>query len=187
MRSRAVAILLVVASGCATYGGAARPIDPARLATEPGWVSAAPTPDIRQRSLLDCGAAALAMVAGRWGVTIALDDPAIAAPARDGIRLGDLRAAAHAHGLSAFAIAADRPTLAHELSAGRPVIVGLLRPTSRRRAISHYEVVVAMRGDEVVTLDPAGGWKVRTWAALDDEWRPAAFPALIVLGPRPAR
>lgn len=184
MSLRAVALLALIVSGCATYAGAARTIDPARVATEPGWVRAAPTPELRQRSQLDCGAAALAMVAGRWGVAIALNDPAIAAPRRDGIRLGDLRTAAHAHGLIAFAIAADRATLAHELGAGRPVIVGLLRPYSRKRAISHYEVIMAMRGDEVVTLDPAGGWRVRTWAALDAEWRAARYPALIVLGPR---
>jgi ABC-type bacteriocin/lantibiotic exporter with double-glycine peptidase domain len=183
MTARAVVIAILVASGCTTYAGGARPIDPSRVASEPGWIKAAPTPDIRQRSLLDCGAAALAMVAGRWHIELAIDDPAIAAPAKNGVRLGDLRSAARAHGLIAFAIRADHATLDHELRAGRPIIVGLLRPYSRTEAVSHYEVVVAMRGDEIVTLDPAAGWRVRTWASLDAEWRAAKYPALVVLGP----
>jgi ABC-type bacteriocin/lantibiotic exporter with double-glycine peptidase domain len=180
---RAVAIAILVATGCVSYSGGGRPIDPSRVVSEPGWIKAAPTPDIRQRTRLDCGAAALAMVAGRWRVQIALDDPAIAAPGKHGVRLGDLRSAAKAHGLIAFAITADHATLDHELRAGRPIIVGLLRPYSRTEAVSHYEVVVAMRGDEIVTLDPAAGWRVRSSASFDAEWRAAKFPALVVLGP----
>jgi ABC-type bacteriocin/lantibiotic exporter with double-glycine peptidase domain len=182
---RAVAIVMLVATGCVTYSGGARTIDPTRMVREPGWIQAAPTPDIRQRTRLDCGPAALAMVARRWQKQIAINDPAIAAPAQDGVRLSDLRSAARAHGLIAFAITADRATLDHELRAGRPIIVGLLRPYSRTHAVSHYEVVVAMRGDEIVTLDPAAGWRVRTWTSFDDEWRAAKYPALIVLGPNP--
>lgn len=155
-----------------------------RLVVEKGWIKAADTPDIRQRSALDCGAAALAMVAASWHVNIAVDDSAIAAPSKNGLRLGDLRAAARAHGLIAFAIRADDKTLDHELGAGRPIIVGLLRPYSRTRAISHYEVVVAIRGDEVVTLDPAAGLRVRTRSSLKSEWSAAGFPALVVLGSR---
>lgn len=125
------------------------------------------------------------MVAKRWDVDIKVDDPAIAKPSKNGVSLGDLRSAARAKGLVAYAIKADRATLDHELRAARPVIVGLLRPYSRAKATSHYEVVVAMRGDEIVTLDPAAGWRVRTWASLEAEWRPAAYPALVVLGPAP--
>jgi ABC-type bacteriocin/lantibiotic exporter with double-glycine peptidase domain len=153
-----------------------------RLAVEVGWIKAAPTPDIRQRSALDCGAAALAMLAASWHVDIALDDPAIGPPSKNGLRLGDLRAAARAHGLNAFAIRADERTLEHELRAGRPMIIGLLRPYSRSRGVSHYEVVVAMRGDEIVTLDPAAGLRVRDRASLNSEWSAAGFPALVVIG-----
>jgi ABC-type bacteriocin/lantibiotic exporter with double-glycine peptidase domain len=180
--TRVVALLVLVATGCVTYRGGARSIDPSRVAHEPGWIKAAPTPDIRQRDLLDCGPAALAMVGGRWGIDIPTTE--IAVPSKNGVRLADLRSVAASYGLIAFAIKADRGTLDHELRAGRPVIVGLLRPYSRSRAISHYEVVVAMRGDEIVTLDPAAGWRVRTWASLQAEWQPAAYPALVVLGPR---
>jgi ABC-type bacteriocin/lantibiotic exporter with double-glycine peptidase domain len=181
--ARAVAVAILVASGCVSYSGGAQPIDASRIISEPGWIKAAPTPDIRQRTRLDCGAAALAMVAGRWHVQIATTDTAIAAPGKNGVRLGDLRSAAKAHGLISFAITADRATLDHELRAGRPIIVGLLRPYSRTEAVSHYEVVVATRGDKIVTLDPAAGLRVRTWASFDAEWRAAKRPALVVLGP----
>ncbi len=174
--------LVTACTGCASYAGGAKPIDPSRL-REPGWISAGPMTVIRQRRLLDCGAAALAMVAERWNVTVTVDDPAFPAPSANGLRLGDLRTVARGHGLIAFAITADRATLDHELRAGRPIIVGLLRPYTRNEAVSHYEVVVAARGDEIVTLDPATGWRVRSWAALDAEWRLAAYPALVVLGP----
>ena len=62
MTTRAVAIVILVASGCVTYSGGARTIDPTRMVREPGWIGG-PDADIRQRTLLDCGPAALAMVA----------------------------------------------------------------------------------------------------------------------------
>ena len=61
MMERAVIVAVLIASGCASYAGGGRPIDPARVVNEPGWIKAAPTPQVRQQSRLDCGAAALAM------------------------------------------------------------------------------------------------------------------------------
>lgn len=186
MTARTIAIAALVATGCVSYSGGARPFDPSRVGSEPGWIIAAATPEVRQRGQLDCGAAALAMVAGRWKIQVSVNSSIIPAPSKNGIPLGNLRSAARHYGLDAYAIKGDHATLDHELRAGRPVIVGLLRPYSRSKATSHYEVVIAMRADEVVTLDPAkAGWRVRTRAAFDAEWRPAAYPALVVLGPRP--
>jgi ABC-type bacteriocin/lantibiotic exporter with double-glycine peptidase domain len=187
----ALAVACVVAA-CASYTGGARPIDPSRVSHDPSWVTAAPTPTVHQRGLADCGPAALAMVAGRWNVALTPDQArhAMPAPTASGVKLGDLRQAARAHGLMAFAVSGDMSVLEHEIRAGRPVIVGLLRPYGRDRALSHYEVVVALRaapdsnGDrEIVTIDPAGGWQVRKWKDLDAEWKPAGRPALVVLGP----
>jgi len=187
VRAAAKVAVLACLAGCLSYTGGARTLDPARLTEEPGWIIAAPTPELRQRAALDCGAASLAMVAGRWHVSFTLDaaKASLPAPTEAGTRLGDLRDAARAHGLVAFAIAGDRETLVHELGAGRPVIVGLLLPYGARRAMSHYEVVVAVHPEDgrFATIDPAGGWRVRTWAALDAEWRPAGRPTLVVLGP----
>lgn len=181
-----VAVFALVA-GCISYRGGARSIDPDRLTAEAGWIVAAPTPAIRQRESRDCGAASLAMIAGRWHVPLSVEEAvaALPAPTTHGTRLGDLRDAARALGLTAFAITGDRETLVHELRAGRPVIVGLLLPYGGRRALSHFEVVVAVHpvDGRFVTIDPASGWRARTWEALDAEWRPAGRPTLVVLGP----
>ncbi len=185
-RAAVAALTLVGVTGCVSLGGRSRTFETARLAEEPGWIVAAPTPVVRQAGTVDCGAAALAMVAGRWGVNLSLEGAAAAlpAPAPKGARLGDLRDAARLHGLQAFAIAGDRDTLVHELRAGRPVIVGLHIQAGIRRALSHYEVMVAVHpaADRFVTLDPASGWRVRSWTDLDAEWLPAGRPALVVVG-----
>jgi len=195
MSSHRSVLALVATLGvaaCARYTGGAHPIDPGRVAHEPGWVVAPSTPTVHQHGLADCGLAALSMVAGHWQVALTLDQARkeVHAPGTSGVKLGDLRTEARAHGLLAFAVSGDESVIEHEIRAGRPVIIGLLRPYGRDRALSHYEVVVALRaapdshGDrQVVTIDPAGGWQVRTWTDLDAEWKPAGRPALVVLGP----
>ena len=52
---RAVAIVILVATGCVTYSGGARTIDPTRMAREPGWIKAAPTPDAKYPALIVLG------------------------------------------------------------------------------------------------------------------------------------
>ena len=184
MRLSRAAIALVGLAACASYSGGARSIDPARMTTEPGWIAAASTPELRQEGLRDCGAAALAMIAGRWHVLLSVDDAVAKLPAGEKARLGDLRDLARARGLAAFAIAGDRETLVHELRLGRPVIIGLLLPYGQHHVRSHYEVVVAVSSDasEFVTIDPARGWRARSWTDLDTEWQPAGRPTLVVLG-----
>ena len=192
---RAVGAALAVAaavavSACAVgprYTGAARPMEPARLTDEPGWIVAAHVPPLRQRASDDCGAAALAMVASRWRVamTAAEAQGALPAPGKLGARLGDLRDLARDRGLTAFAIAGDRATLVHELEAGRPVIIGLQLPFSGNHILSHYEVVVGINPatQQVATIDPSvAAWRTRTFASLEGEWGPPGRPTLIVLG-----
>jgi ABC-type bacteriocin/lantibiotic exporter with double-glycine peptidase domain len=186
-RLAALAVTLAGAGpGCVSHGAGGQPVDPARIAGEPGWIAARATPEVRQRDDHDCGAAALAMVAGRFGVPLTLSAAirAIQAPAGQGARLGQLRGAARSLGLVAFAVRGERQIVIHELRAGRPVIVGLLTPHGRRVVRSHYEVVVAVRpaSSEIVTLDPSAGWRVRLWDEFDAEWEAAGRPALIVLG-----
>jgi ABC-type bacteriocin/lantibiotic exporter with double-glycine peptidase domain len=174
-------------AGCASYIGGARPADPARVHGESGWIAAAHTPVVRQSRPADCGPAALSMVAARWQVALALEDATrlVPEPTEQGVKLAHLRDAARELGLIAYAIHGDRSTLLHELSEGRPVVVGLLLPHRRGRVRSHYEVVVAMRPgtDEVMTIDPAAGWRIRSWQDLDAEWRPAGRATMVVLGP----
>ncbi len=162
-----------------------------RLTNEPGWIVAAPTPEVRQREAKDCGAASLAMIAGRWHVGLTADavGAALPAPTERGTRLGDLRDVARAHGLTAFAITGDRDTLVRELRAGRPAIVGLVIPAGRSRQLTHFEVIVAVHpaDEQFATIDPATGWRVRSWTDLDAEWAPGGRPMLVVVGVVPSR
>jgi ABC-type bacteriocin/lantibiotic exporter with double-glycine peptidase domain len=180
-------VALVGVAGCMSYRGGARPVDPARITTEAGWIIAGPTLEARQQGSHDCGAAALAMIASRWNVPLSLAGAvtALPKPTDQGVRLGDLRDLARARGLAAFAIVGDQATLVHELRAGRPAIVGLHLSYGGKRGFSHYEVIVAVHPADArfITIDPASGWRSRTWADLDAEWKPAGRPTLIVLGP----
>ena len=170
------------------YTGAARPLDPARLETEPGWSTVARMRALRQDTLSDCGAAAMAMVAFHYGVEVSpadvSDDVGPTARGRRGIRLSALRSWAWNRGLRAFAIHASFRDLAHEVDRNRPIIIGLVQPHGHHLA-SHYEVVVGVQRDrkEVATIDPASGWRLRSASELDREWKPAGRPALVVLPP----
>jgi len=188
---RVVATLAALAgiAGCTTFFGGARSLEPARLANEPGWIVAGPTPELRQRDARECGATSLAMVAGRWHVPFSVDEAvtALPTPTAQGTRLGDLLNLARANGLRAFAVEGDRDTLVHELRAGRPVIVGLQLPAGPGRTQSRYGVIVAVHpsDSQFVMLDPGSGLRVRSWVDLDAEWSPAGRPTLVVLGATP--
>jgi len=185
VRALALVALAAAASGCvAHYTGESRAVSAADIHAEPGWVIA-PAKPVRQVRVADCGAAALAMVVARWRPAldrVAIERAVVQRP--EGQRLGDLRDVARATGLSAYALAGDRELLHHELTRGRPVVVGLYRPYTGKRVLSHYEVVVALHDDgRVATIDPAdASWHVRSWDGLLAEWQPAGRPALVVLG-----
>jgi len=190
-RSRLTLASLVIAlvglSACQlSYTGGARVVRPTELGT--GWYRAAATPVVRQHHETDCGLAALAMVAGAWGRQWSVAELNHQLPPTDrGIRLGALRDLARARGLDAFAIQGTPADLVHELSLGRPVVLGLLLPYDQDHNASHYEVAVAMnpRDGTVVTIDPASGeWKQRSSKVLDLEWKSAGFATLVVTGDR---
>ena len=183
---RAITALLALAA-CVPENGGAHAVQPAQLDTH--WLRAAPTPVVVQRQEADCGLAALAMVAGAWGQKVSLADLAERVPTRDakgnGVKLGALRDLARGLGLDAFAIHATAGDLRHELSAGRPVLLGLVLPYDRERNRAHYEVAVALdpRDGTVVTIDPAtGGWQSRPAKVFDVEWKASGYAALVVTG-----
>jgi ABC-type bacteriocin/lantibiotic exporter with double-glycine peptidase domain len=193
-RPHTLVLAAALAAGCIAHDPAAHVQRAADL--DAGWVRAAPTPIVVQRDDNDCGAAALAMVAGAWGRHWTLADiERTLHPTAAGLKLGALRDYARAGGLDAYAIRGSRDDLDHELAAGRPVVLGLVEPVDRRHNLSHYEVAVAVdpRGHDVVTIDPAtGALQRRTAAALELEWKTAGYAALVVIAdraqqPRPAR
>jgi ABC-type bacteriocin/lantibiotic exporter with double-glycine peptidase domain len=180
-------VALLELAGCQlSYTGGAKSVSPSQL--DEGWLRAAKTPVVRQHAQTDCGLAALAMVAGAWGRVWTIPDLAREAPpSKNGVKLGALRDVARARGLEAYAIAGKHDDLRRELTNGRPVLLGLLLPYQRDRALRHYEVAVAMdpRDGTVVTLDPASGkYLRRTREVLDREWKPAGYATLVVVGER---
>jgi ABC-type bacteriocin/lantibiotic exporter with double-glycine peptidase domain len=189
MRSRGtlVALFCLGAAACQlSYTGGARAVSPGELGT--GWYRAAATPVVRQQHETDCGLAALAMVAGAWGRRWSVAQLTSELPPGDrGVKLGALRDLARARGLDAYAIKGTAHDLEHELSLGRPVVLGLLLPYDSGHNASHYEVAVAMnpRDGAVVTIDPASGqWRQRSKQVLDLEWKSAGFATLVVVSDR---
>lgn len=190
MGAHVIGLVLVVLSACQlSYRGGAQAVSAHALA--PGWLHAAPTPVITQRQPQDCGLAALAMVAGAWGRRWSVVEMAHQLrPTRRGLTLGALRDLARARDLDAYAIRGSHADLAHELGAGRPVLLGLVLPYDRQRALHHYEVAVALdpATGAVITRDPATGQlRRRSRAVLEREWLTAGHATLVVVGDRAVR
>lgn len=184
-----VYVALIAATGCRlSYTGGAKSVTAAQL--DNSWLRASATPVVKQKSQVDCGLAALAMVAGAWGQSWTIEDlRRDVKMSAKGAKLGALRDAARARGFEAYAIAGKHEDLQRELAKGRPVMLGLQLPFEQSRALHHYEVVVAMnpRDGTVVTLDPATGkYLQRSKAVLEKEWKPVGYPTLVVVGPRVA-
>ena len=174
MRTICLAVLAVLASGCvSTYRGTAEPAEPSIFDKE--WLAAKGVPVILQVSSEDCGAAALAMVLSYYGRPVAASE--IASPRADA-----LRDFARARGFEAHCICATAEDLAAELAEGRPVLVGVVKPTLTG-AVTHYEVVVGVSDDRVATIDPARGLMVNSWEGFLREWS-AADRMAIAISPR---
>jgi predicted double-glycine peptidase len=161
---------------------------------------------VRQEGRSDCGSAALATVLSRFDpqidparVRTAVGPSTVPAPAGkilaqatsnarpgDGIAAGRLRDVARAEGLQSFVIEATFADLAHELSAGRPVLVGLYRVVGDR-GYPHYEVVAGInpRDQQVLLADPATGWRKEALAQFSARWRLARNLAVVILGHPP--
>jgi len=181
--ARVIALCGLICACAVPYRGGARAVQPTQL-DDTSWFRAAPTPVVVQKRMADCGLAALAMVAGAWGRNWSVDDLAHKVPpGKHGVKLGILRDLARSRGFEAYAIKANRDDLKNELSAGRPVLLGLMLPHDRNRNRSHYEVAIAMNRSDgtVITIDPATGeWMRRSPAVLDVEWKAAGYAALVV-------
>lgn len=179
--------LFAAASGCvtvSTYAGSARPFDPVQLERETGWLAVRDVPLIRQKSEIDCGAAAIAMLVTYWTTERSAGVLAELRPVRPpGLKAGRLRDIARRRDLAAYLVSGQVADLERELGAGRPVLVGLVKP-QLDGALTHYEVVVGLHRQKglVVTLDPAEGWRQNDLAAFLAEWRPASNLALVVVG-----
>lgn len=185
IRTALLVIAVAVTGACRLpYAGGAKPV--AATEMDDQWHRAAPTPVVLQQDRSDCGLAALAMVAGAWGQSWTLAELQQSMPPKsDGVRLGALRDYARSHGLVAFAVKGTHKDLQFELERHRPVLLGLILPFAKDKALAHYEVAIAVdpRDGSVVTLDPATGKHMRrTRAVLEQEWKPAGYATLVVVG-----
>ncbi len=184
-RLPATTLAAITLAGCAaTYSGPARRTSQAELAAQPGWVMV-DAPEIRQPDAGSCGPTALAIVAGRWGLDPDVAMASVKRSREEDASFAELRAAARTLGLSAFVIEGDADTLEYELQAGRPVVVGLMRRYGKKHLRGHYEVIVGVHPERklAATIDPAAGYRVRTYAELEGEWGPTKRAAMVVLGP----
>jgi ABC-type bacteriocin/lantibiotic exporter with double-glycine peptidase domain len=178
------AAVLLASSGC--YRGAGVAADPTEISREEGWVRV-DVPLVRQRGKSDCGVAALASVLsyhGRGSSPAVIEQRLGGAPAR-GVRASELVEYARGQGLAAFVLFATVDDLRHELERGRPVIVGIAKPYSGKRALTHYQVVVGYdrRRDRLLTLDPADGIREYPTAGFLREWQATRRVAIVVMEP----
>jgi ABC-type bacteriocin/lantibiotic exporter with double-glycine peptidase domain len=175
---RSLVILAAAAwlGGC--YQGGRRSFTPATFAREPGWVSVSTVPVISQGGEHDCGAAAVAMLLGFWGIPASQVDvrAASGAPPDRGLTAESLRAYLRGRGLEAYLFEGTFSDFEHELASGRPVLVGVVKPYSNA-VYAHYQIVVGLnRGHEkVVVIDPADGWGVYSFDGFVREWKPTRF------------
>ena len=173
--------LLFAASGCSLYTGSATTLQPATLKQEPGWMKVEGVPELRQAHELECGPTALAMVLSYYGVA---DRQRVLAalPAEQRVSVSQLRDLARQYGLEAYVVEGKADDLVYELQHGRPVIVGVAKPTVQD-AVAHYEVVIGMNRDSqrVATLDPAVGMRQNSFTGFLTEWQASGRVLLLII------
>ena len=179
----AVIVAAISFMGCAVYPGTARPTSLEELRREQGWILLDAVPFVPQVSRQGCGAACLAMVLDHWGVGAPAEtlEKECAVDEQGGIQASALRDAARRRGLSAYLFQGTLADLHHELSRGRPVVVGVLKPRGDGFT-SHFEVVVGLHPgrQRIAALDPAIGLTCDSLAGFEDEWLPAKGVTLVV-------
>jgi ABC-type bacteriocin/lantibiotic exporter with double-glycine peptidase domain len=174
-------LLVLLAVACRSYVGTARDVSP-RVLDEPGWLRVHGVQFLPQRSESDCGAAAIGMVVGFWTRTPPDTIAATLRPApAAGIKAARLREVARSRSLAAFVIAGEVADLERELTAGRPILVGMVKP-HRKEQLNHYEVVIALHRERrlVITLDPAEGLRQNTLEGFVAEWQATGKVTLVV-------
>jgi len=182
----AIVVAAAASAGCvAVNPGSAKTVDYEELRREPGWVLLDDVRFVPQETESDCGAAALSTVLARWNVDapVATLAKECATPGAEGLRAADLRDAAKRRGLSAYLIEGCVADLEHELSRGRPVVVGLVK-TAGPASVAHFEVIVGLHGaDRVAALDPARGLVCDALPAFAAEWAATKGATLVIFRP----
>ena len=182
-------LVLAWGSGCAGFGYTGKSnmvVASDAIVKERGWVVVQGVPLYRQQGHHDCGPTALAMVLRYWEPSSDVN-ALLARPLDARVSAADLREIARARGFSAFVLDGEVEDLIHEIKLGRPVIVGVAKPTATG-PIAHYEVLIGFHKatQRVATLDPARGWRQNTFAGFLEEWVATGKVLLVVLPRAPA-
>ena len=183
---RLLALALAALANACLYQGEATAFDPSEAR---GELSVLPgVPLVLQRGRLDCGPAALSSVLAYWGVARSPEAirRTIGTPPDRSLGAGALRDYARAQGLEAFVFQGSFADLEREIAAGRPVIVGTLKPYVGDRWYAHYEVVAGIGPSSVVTMDPADGYRRYPRPGFLAEWERSRCLTLALARPAPA-
>ena len=189
VNARAISALALSCSlswGC-LYQGRARSFD-ASSAKARGVVVVANVPELRQRDPQGCGVTALAALLAHHGVRV---DPSevrreLRIPEGKPASAGALVDYARRRGLDAFLVRGTFEDLQREVQAGRPALVGMIKPYLGDRWLAHYEVLVAWSPTVVVTMDPAQGFREYPHQGFLVEWDLAGSLLLVAAPASPA-
>lgn len=175
---------VVLLTGCGVFTNHSRAFQPRQLERDEGWIAVRDVTFVNQETPTQCGYAVSAMTRGYWDqrpVSIAEVERVMPKASTRGITAAMMRAYFRSEGFSAFVIKGRVQDLVHELSNGRPVIVGTVY-REKDHFIAHYEVVsgINLRTEQVVTLDPRYGWRVSSMTDFFRSWALAKHVTLVV-------
>jgi hypothetical protein len=181
--------LVAVTLGCASYPGTAISVQPSVVARDGAWTMVPDFPLVLQEYTNDCGAAALASVLRFWGIRAEPRDIVASLGRGDQpLKASDLTTYARRVGLRSFAFFGSMKDIEHELSRGRPVIVGLGKRLSEKAAVSHYEVIVGLEPNkrQLLLLDPGQGWQLDSVEGFAKEWALSKGVTIVAFQPASA-
>ena len=160
---------------------------------------------VRQSGRYTCGPACLSSVLTYWDVEVSQGQIVrkYPSPEQRPYFLLELRSIAEAEGLKAYVISMDtqsRSEVEEQISKGRPLIcavrlprspylldgVQILGPTCRGLAWAlnprkdHFVVVVGLKPQEVLVMDPAHGFVALPWRRFERAWSQMKHACLLV-------
>lgn len=182
MRLAHAVLAASVSLGC-LYQGEAKSFDASEHRPDVTTLSGVPV--VMQEDRLDCGPAALSSLLAYWQIreTPAQIRRATGTPKGRTLRAGDLRDHVKRKGLDAFLFQGTLNDLEAEIAAGRPVLVGTLKPYIGNKWFAHYEVVTGIGRTTVVTMDPGAGYREYPTAGFLREWERTRRVMLVVAKP----